>query len=197
MGNRPQLPCLRGEGSIMLTYPVGDSGETISFSDLVLEKLKANRQTKWWHSESCGLLFARTAGKLIQIEAATGPYRSGWRTRYACTVPPMDAQREINEMHPMGLHYVGEWHSHPEPVPRPSGRDRKTMSSRVLKSEHDLQGFIFVLIGQAPLPEGISVLVHDGCQEFELEASQKTISAGAKACLTSSAKDSPCTPHSH
>ena len=34
---------------------------------------------KWWQAESCGLLFARTDGKRITIEVATGPYQRGWR----------------------------------------------------------------------------------------------------------------------
>lgn len=152
----------------MINYPVGNSGEVVVFTDGVLSHLCSHRQMKWWQAEACGLMFARTEAKRILIEVATGPYRRGWRGRYACTIPPDEAQREIDEHHALGLHYVGEWHSHPEPMPAPSGRDQQTMQSRVLESDHRLSGFIFALVGQAKLPQGLAVLVHDGVRAVTL-----------------------------
>lgn len=162
MADRSGLPKLRRPRPIMLAFPIGKSGETIVFTDIALGHLRSHRQMKWWQPEACGLLFARTEIKRISIEVATGPYQRGWRTRYGCAIPPAEAQREIDERHADGLHYVGEWHSHPERVPSPSGRDEKTMQSRVLDSQHDLLGFIFVLVGQASFPTGLTVIVHDG-----------------------------------
>jgi integrative and conjugative element protein (TIGR02256 family) len=162
------LPKLSRGGANVITFPVGNSGEIIVFTEAVLRHFYAHRQMKWWQAEACGLLFARTEGNRIVIDEATGPYRRGWRSRYACAIPPDEAQREIDGRHALGLHYVGEWHSHPEPVPKPSGRDQQTMQSRVLDSDHRLSGFIFALVGQAKLPLGLTVLVHDGVRAVKL-----------------------------
>lgn len=171
MAYRCGLPKLWWQGARVLAFPVGQSGETIIFPDFVLSHLRSHRQMKWWQAEACGLLFARTDGKRITIEVATGPYQRGWRARYACAIPPVEAQKEIEEHHTLGLHYVGEWHSHPERVPVPSRRDQQTIQSRVLESQHELRGFIFVLVGQASLPNGLTVLVHDGVRAIELASS--------------------------
>ena len=155
-------------GTNVITFSVGHSGEFIDFTDAVLNHFHSHRQLKWWQAEACGLLFARTQGKHIIIDDATGPYRRGWRRRYACEIPADEAQREIDERHVHGLHYVGEWHSHPEPAPTPSSRDQQTMQSRVLKSNHRMGGFIFALIGQAEFSRGLTVLVHDGVHAITL-----------------------------
>lgn len=171
MGSSPQLPILQRPRLSMLNYAVGHSGETLSITDDVTKHLLANRQLHWWQSEACGLLFARFEGQRIVVQEATGPYPRSWRTRFSCEIDPVRAQQEIELRHPYGLHYIGEWHSHPEAVPRPSGRDEATMNSRVKLSTHTLNGFVFMIIGQAPLPDGLTVLIHDGSRSYRLRAS--------------------------
>jgi integrative and conjugative element protein (TIGR02256 family) len=151
-----------------LAYRVGQSGETLILTADVAAHLSANRQLKWWQSESCGLLFALIEGREIVVCDATGPYPRAWRARFGCAIDPVRAQQEIDDRHPSGLHYIGEWHSHPEPVPNPSGRDEATMKSRVTESSHALNGFIFMIVGQADLPLGLTVLLHDGSRSFTL-----------------------------
>lgn len=56
-----------------------------------------------------------------------------------------------------GYIYVGDWHSHPEPVPSPSSLDWKTHESLVQKSTYELNGLLLVIIGQSLPPEGLSV----------------------------------------
>jgi integrative and conjugative element protein (TIGR02256 family) len=152
----------------MLAFPVGISGEVILFSVQVLAHLESHRQLRWWQREAGGLLFARIDEKRIIVEEATGPRHGDWRSRFSFGISRVRAQKEIDTRYPLGLHYIGDWHSHPEPIPTPSGRDERTMASRVLESKHKLTGFVFVLIGQAALPRGLTVVVHDGAHSYAL-----------------------------
>jgi len=145
-----------------LSFPIGTSGETIHFSKPVIEHFAAHRQRRVWHREAGGQLFARIVGKEIIVEVATGPRPTDLRTRFSYAAKRADAQVEINVHHTAGLHYIGEWHSHPERRPSPSGQDKRTMESRVRESRHQLAGFIFVIVGLDRFPEGLTVVVHDG-----------------------------------
>jgi len=42
---------------------------------------------------------------------------------------------------------VGDWHTHPEKTPTPSYQDQKSMKDMYLKSEHQLPGFVMIIIG--------------------------------------------------
>lgn len=152
----------------MIQFPVGTSGEVLIFSASVLRHLEKYRQRKWWQLEAGGLLFARFDGKRILIEDVSGPRGSDIRTRWSYWPSRRAEQLEIDERYTRGLHYIGDWHSHAECVPTPSGRDCRTMASRVQESRHELAGFVFAIIGLAPLPTGLTVLVHDGSEPFPL-----------------------------
>lgn len=153
-----------------MIFPIGTSGETIEFHDAVISHLLKHRQTRWWHREAGGLLFARFTGSTIRVEEATGPRKSDFRTPYSYWPDRKAEQGEIDERYKVGLHYVGDWHSHPEQFPEPSGRDAQTMTSRVRRSKHQLNGILFAIIGQASLPSGLTVVLHDGRQWHPLRA---------------------------
>ena len=78
-----------------------------------VDHFRNHRQLRWWHREAGGQLFARFALPDIVIEKATGPRRSDWRTRYSYRPNRRAEQREIRAHHAQGLHFVGDWHSHP------------------------------------------------------------------------------------
>ena len=152
----------------MISCRVGSSGEVIHFADEVVEHLTRHRQLRFWHREAGGQLFARIDGKNIFVTEATGPRPGDRRGRHHYHADREVEQAEIDSMHGRGLHYIGDWHSHPERVPRPSRRDDETMASRVQLSRHRLRGFVFVIVGQANSPEGLTVVVHDGATWHEL-----------------------------
>ncbi len=128
----------------------------------MLNHLAAHRQTRWWQREAGGLLFAEIAGGAIRVVEATGPGSGDRRSRFSFGMSLARQQSLIDERFDKGLDYVGEWHSHPEPVPSPSGRDHRTMASRVGFSTHGYNGLLFAIIGTAPLPGGLTLLLHDG-----------------------------------
>lgn len=146
----------------MLHYPIGTSGELIHFETPVLEHFARHRQLRFWHKEAGGQLFARIDGQHIFLCEATGPTPSDRRGRTFYEPDRKSEQAEIDAMYARGLHYIGDWHSHPERSPSPSDRDHLTMGSRVRLSRHRLVGFVFVIVGQLPPPVGLTVIVHDG-----------------------------------
>ncbi len=72
-------------------------------------------------------------------------------------------------MHERNLHYLGDWHTHPEPVPVPSKRDLKSINECARKSTHGLSGFILIVVGTAPSPQGLHVSLHSGNEQLVLE----------------------------
>ena len=71
-------------------------------------------------------------------------------------------QREIDNRHKKGLHFVGDWHTHPEDIPQPSHLDISSMQETVAKSIHSLNGFLMVIVGTKEFPDALSVSLCDG-----------------------------------
>ena len=154
----------------MIAYAIGSSEQMLIFGDSVIEHFRRYRQLRWWHREAGGQLFARFVGPQVLIERATGPRRTDLRTRWSYVPDRRAEQREIDELHEQGLHFVGDWHSHPERRPRPSTPDHRSIAECVCRSTHNLNGFILVVVGQLEFPDGLNVCVHDGLRSYELSA---------------------------
>jgi integrative and conjugative element protein (TIGR02256 family) len=153
----------------MISARIGQSGQTLQFSENVLRHFERYRQTRFWHREAGGLLFARIVDDRIIIEEATGPRRTDRRSWYSYQGDRRAEQREIDERFGRGLDYVGDWHTHPERRPRPSGADDRAMVVRFTESRHQLLAFAFVIVGTDPFPTGLAVAVHDGRSRTDLE----------------------------
>lgn len=68
-----------------------------------------------------------------------------------------------------GLHFVGDWYTHPSLYPESSGIDNYNIKSCVTESIHELKGFIMIIVGTVSFPRGLSVSLHDGQTEYMLE----------------------------
>jgi integrative and conjugative element protein (TIGR02256 family) len=73
---------------------------------------------------------------------------------------------EIKSCFSDGLHFVGDWHTHPEGEPTPSSVDIKSMEDCFKKSSHQLEAFMMVIVGQAKFPKGLWVSLH-GSTDWE------------------------------
>ena len=145
-----------------LRIPLGDSVELVILTDAVLEHFRRHQQQRKKDTEAGGQLFGRIQEKIITIEEATGPRRSDIRSRCSYIPDRKAEQREINDRFPSGLHFIGDWHTHPEPIPYPSGTDLDNMRECVKKSRRAVSGFLLIIVGTAPLPIGIHPSLHDG-----------------------------------
>jgi integrative and conjugative element protein (TIGR02256 family) len=145
-----------------MRYQIGTSGQTLVFTPSVLEHFHRHRQTRWWHKEAGGLLFAKLFSSPIEIVVATGPRPTDQRSRWRYFPDRNAEQREIDFYHPQGLHFVGFWHTHPQSLPRPSKIDDESISEAVRLSTHQLNGFLQVIVGLDQFPQGLFVGIGDG-----------------------------------
>lgn len=130
---------------------------TFDFSPDVLTALTRQRQLSRMATENGGQLFARFAAGKVQVEAVTLTKGKSKRKRYGFW-PDRDTERiDIEQFFSRRLHYVGDWHSHPEPAPSPSRRDKTKMLEIFRQSKHELGAMLMVVIGQLEFPEGLYV----------------------------------------
>lgn len=154
----------------MIRYPIGTSGQVLILTDPVVEHFRRYRQRRRYQREAGGQLFARFDGGRITVEEATGPRRTDRRTRTSYLPDRRAEQAEILKHHARGLHYVGDWHTHPEALPAPSRPDAASIAECVAKSTHHLNGFVLIIVGQAEPPAGFHVSIHNATSAVMIEA---------------------------
>jgi integrative and conjugative element protein (TIGR02256 family) len=152
----------------MLNFRLGISGQSLTISDGVLEHFSKYRQRRCWSREAGGQLFAEINGADIVIERATGPRRGDSRSRFTYHPNRKLEQREIDRHFAHSLHYVGDWHTHPEPRAVPSFEDLQSMRECVRKSRHRLSSFVLVIAGTDEVPSGLHVSLHTGSEVLVL-----------------------------
>jgi integrative and conjugative element protein (TIGR02256 family) len=145
----------------VIEYSIAGSGQTLVFSDAVIEHVLSNRQTKAGDREAGGQLFARVSRYEIYIAEATGPRTSDRRTRLSYRPDRKLEQAEIDESQRKGLVFVGDWHTHPELMPEPSTQDLVSISECFRKSSHHLNAFLLVVVGETAAPKDLHVSLHD------------------------------------
>ena len=144
----------------MLRYEQqNDGGAGIILTDQVLAIMQQYRQITEEDREAGGQLFARFQGQDTIIVEATPPRPSDRRTHMRFRPNRKQQQQEINERYDRGLHFVGDWHTHPELFPRPSAEDFASMEDCYKRSIHELRAFILVIVGTAQTPGGVSVVL--------------------------------------
>lgn len=152
--------CLLRRG-VSIQYPVGGSGQILSLEQSVLDHFVKWRQLDPKIPEAGGQLFGSVEGQCIRINLATGPRRSDRRGRFFFIADRLAERREISTFHKSGLHYFGDWHTHPQSIPSPSGTDLSSMADLFARSKHELNAFLMVIVGTAGFPDGLHVSVHE------------------------------------
>ncbi|MBT3071425.1 Mov34/MPN/PAD-1 family protein [Rhodomicrobium sp. Az07] len=139
---------------------VGVPEVSIHFDAAVLGHFERNRQSSFWSRESGGQLFATIRGPEWTVVRATGPRVSDFRRRFRFFPSRRDEQIEIERLFREGLHYVGDWHTHPESRPTPSYMDLHSMDEMVRRSVHELPGFLMVIVGTELSGHGLWISFH-------------------------------------
>ena len=145
----------------VIEYSIEGSGQTLVLTQAVIDHLKRHRQSSPISREAGGQLFARFEGNTIRIERATGPRPSDRRSLMTFVPNRLAERREIKRLFKQGLHYVGDWHTHPESLPKPSQTDTDSFREMFRKSRHKLASLVIVISGTAAPPEGIFVGLYD------------------------------------
>jgi len=166
LANEPAVPSLqrlmkRQAQSESLCYRAGEVGQLIAINSNVLKHFLKHRQTSSTTSEVGGQLFARFSPDRLCIRVATGPANEDQGGRFWFKPNQKRQNDEIQKLFKEKLHFIGDWHTHPEPTPTPSVTDLKSMQDCFNKSRHQLKSFVMVIVGQADFPEGLWVSIHN------------------------------------
>lgn len=141
-------------------------GTAVILSPEVVVHFEANRQLGKIKTEVGGQLFANFVKNEVHVIRATGPNpadKRGW----AWFKPDQRQQNiEIKRLFDKRLHFVGDWHTHPESEPSPSGRDIESMRECFERSHHQLKAFVMIIVGRARFPKGLWVSLH-GHEKWE------------------------------
>lgn len=115
------------------------------------------RQLDGRHKEAGGQLFACIKNGKLHIVVATQPSRFDIRTRFGFKPNRGMERRTINQMYAKGLHFIGDWHTHPEPLAQPSLIDIENIKNIFTQSVHQLGGMLMVIVGTDSALEGMYV----------------------------------------
>lgn len=129
----------------------------IYFTGDCLEHLASRRQTSCFSREMGGQLFGRVDGSNYRIELATVTRGRSRRARFGFWPDRVAERADIVKLFEEGLHYVGDWHTHPEHIPHPSATDTAEMLDIFRRSKHELAAMLLVIVGKSVFPEGLFV----------------------------------------
>lgn len=142
---------------------------TIRFEEDAIACFDRYRQIKSSDAEAGGQLFARYSEDEVLVCKATGPKENDKRGRFFFLPNRKSERAEIIRNHEDRLHFVGDWHTHPEAVPRPSWEDLTSIQNCYRESKHSLRYFVMIIVGTANFPEGLSVSIHNSTETIFLQ----------------------------
>lgn len=137
------------------------------------------RQTRIWHREAGGLLFAPTIGTddgRIEICTVSGPFSTDRRRRYSVEFDHARCIDEIQTQFHDGRHFVGYWHTHPEKSPSISGIDRRAFIRNLRSEGIEIDRILALVIGTMPIESSVSAYVinsHGAIKLSKVEIGQK------------------------
>ena len=150
-----------------LVYRLPFSNQQVVLMPAALNTFSSYRQTGE-ASEAGGLLFATFDLPFIRIAEVSEPHILDGRHRYRFFPNRLLQRRLIRKKFKQGLHYIGEWHTHPEPAPHPSYLDLESMAEAFVKSRHRLNWFIMIIVGNKEESLKLWVGAHNSFTYYKL-----------------------------
>lgn len=157
---------LNSSGSAVFLVP--GSTQRVVLSPEVIQTMTAYTQTEHTQPEAGGQLFGRLLNGDIMVCRATTPRSADQRTRFSFFPNRNRENREIKRFFKLGLHFLGDWHSHPEPVPKPSALDIQSIQDCFRESKHSHNSFLLLIVGTEFSPDKIWLSQHNGVSSNRL-----------------------------
>ncbi|ABS61940.1 hypothetical protein Plav_0317 [Parvibaculum lavamentivorans DS-1] len=151
-----------------LAFELPNNLGRLEIETTALKHMWRHRQTNLLKREAGGQLFAAIDADAVCIVEATGPRPTDKRGRYHYHPDRTAEKREIEDRYAAGLHFVGDWHTHPQGMPSPSDTDLSNFQDMVTRSEHSLPGFILIVVGKQRFPSGLHVTFVTATGFYEL-----------------------------
>lgn len=137
----------------MSEWVTPDRKRLVVLSAPVLHVFAKYRQRYFWQTESGGILLGKRRGKHLEVVVATEPMPTDRGSQYffereaeGHAEAAQLAWRAGDEM----VDYVGEWHTHPQRVPIPSGIDRSEWQ-RLSAGRSEVTALVTVVVGTRQL----------------------------------------------
>jgi len=127
------------------------------FGDECITTFAAKRQSSRLACETGGQLFGRFLPDHVLVAHATETEGRSKRSRFGFWPDRTAEQMDIDSLFRQGLHYLGDWHTHPESEPFPSSEDTEKILGVYRESHHELQAMLMVIVGLAEFPKGLYV----------------------------------------
>ncbi|WP_185972756.1 Mov34/MPN/PAD-1 family protein [Shewanella hanedai] len=143
-------------------------GIELIFSFKAIEQFEKFKQNLT-QNEAGGMLFGSFKGNQVIVEEISTPSNGDKRALFSFIWEKKAANRVIKEQYSKGLHYLGDWHTHPEVFPEPSGSDIESIRSTFNSSKHELKFFILFILSNSEVVKSHVVLT-DGSKEYKLNA---------------------------
>lgn len=136
---------------------IAGAGQRVLVDAHAMAHMGRHRQLTAWATEAGGQLFGTINESLVSIKIATGPYRGDERSRYRYRSNPKAAQQAIDDQAKQGLLYLGEWHTHAEDRPGPSGMDDEAMGLLIKRSHLNSNALFMMIIGRVLSADGLGL----------------------------------------
>lgn len=129
------------------------SGSRIEIAASVLRTMHQFRQLRADQAEAGGILLGRLidVSRDVVVDEATVPDKSDRRSRFNFFRSKKTAQGRVNaawKETKQTRNYLGEWHTHPEDCPAPSGHDIENWIRIVSESKFEQEALVFVIVGR-------------------------------------------------
>ena len=137
----------------MSSWATEDRKTLLHFSDATTDTFLRHIQTKESDCEAGGILIGSVHGAHMLIEQATTP--TAWDKRFRYLFERMPFGHESTALARWAashgtIRYLGEWHTHPEDHPIPSGLDRSEWTSLSFR-RRDNRPMLAVIVGRERL----------------------------------------------
>jgi integrative and conjugative element protein (TIGR02256 family) len=128
-------------------------------SDVLRVFLEA-RQITLHDKETGGILLAKITKNEVRIVEATRAETEASISRWLFKPSLRQKRRIVRAAFSKDLHFIGEWHTHPEEDPNPSPLDIDSMKDTFLKSKHELNYFVMIIVGNRRNELSMSITLH-------------------------------------